>query len=85
MSRPLYFTGRKDIARSDVTIRLIEAPGEATRFRGQCSLEGYRLPTEADVVIEAYHMTKCKRSFGLTVTRRDLERLYRPTSRALLG
>jgi hypothetical protein len=55
MSKPLFFTGRKEIARPDVVIRLFERRGELSRFEAQINLSGYTLPPDAFVVVEAYH------------------------------
>ena len=61
MSKPLFFTGRKEISRSDVTIRLFERPGQVTRFQANIDLSKYVLPAEAIVVVEAYHTTYFER------------------------
>lgn len=55
MSKPLFFTGRKEIARLDVMIRLFERRGEESRFEARIDLSGYALPSDALVVVEAYH------------------------------
>jgi hypothetical protein len=55
MSKPLFFTGRKEISRGHVTVKLIERQGEATRFKASVGLTRYRLPNDAQVMIEAYH------------------------------
>jgi hypothetical protein len=55
VSKPLFFTGRREISRSDVYIRLFERRAEPSRFRAQINLAGYSLPAAAQVVVEAYH------------------------------
>jgi hypothetical protein len=55
MSKPLFFTGRKNITREDVAIRFLEQSGEVSRFEPQIDLSSYDLPTEAAVIVEAYH------------------------------
>lgn len=65
MIRRLNFTGRRRIARSDVTVTLDEA--EADRFRVTVSLrlEKYELPPSARVFVEAYRQTTWQRfDFG---------------------
>lgn len=61
MSKPLFFTGRKEISRSDVTIRLFEQRGKPSHFEARIDFSRYRLPPEADVVVEAYHNTYYER------------------------
>src|SRR5687768_13812161 len=55
MSKPLFFTGRKEISREHVVIRLLEKHGKPSSFQAQIDLSTYPLPADADVVVEAYH------------------------------
>lgn len=55
MSRPLFFTGRREISRAHVFIGLTESRGKPSRFRAQIELSAYNLPADARVVVEAYH------------------------------
>ncbi len=55
MSKPLFFTRRKNIARSDVTIYLIEGASQTSRFTASLNLSSYKLPGDGKVTIEAYH------------------------------
>lgn len=55
MTRPLFFTGRKEIARSDVAIRLFENRGQLSHFHAKIDLSRYDVPRNALVVVEAYH------------------------------
>jgi len=73
VSKPLYFTGRKEIARGDVGVRLIERSGEPTRFSATASLQRYGLPEAATVVVEAYHNAYFERFPVGTVGTIDLE------------
>jgi len=61
VSKPLFFTGRKEIARGDVTVRLVERHGEPTRFAATVNLRRYSLPDSASVIVEAYHNTYYER------------------------
>lgn len=74
MSRPLFFTGRKEISRGDVAIRLIEEPGKPTRFSATVNLRRYHLPDAASVVVEAYHNTYYERFPIGTVGTTDQDR-----------
>jgi hypothetical protein len=77
MSKPLFFTGRKEIANSDVQIRLRETGGDATRFRARIELSRYSLVGDAVVIVEAYHNTYLQRfqvgTVGALETDRDYE------------
>lgn len=55
MSKPLFFTGRKEIARENVSITLIERKGQASAFLPKLDLAQYHLPSESRVLVEAYH------------------------------
>lgn len=61
MSKPLFFTGRKEISRDDVAIRLLERPGQLSRFEARFDLAGYALPPDAFVIVEAYHSAYLER------------------------
>ena len=73
MTKPLFFTGRKDIARGDVAVRLVERRGEPTRFSATVSLGRYGLPDAATVVVEAYHNAYFERFPAGTVGAIDLD------------
>lgn len=61
MIRRLNFTGRRKLARKDVTIRLGPSGGVEARF----VLESYGLPPSARVFVEAYRQTAWQRlDFG---------------------
>jgi hypothetical protein len=61
MSKPIFFTPRKEIARSDVSIRLLERKGELSRFEANIDLSRYKLRADANLVIEAYNTAYFKR------------------------
>jgi hypothetical protein len=62
MSKPLFFTGRKEVARSDVRIRLLNISGRVTRFEARLDLTGYRFgEDDAQVFVESYHTTYLER------------------------
>lgn len=54
MIRRFNYTGRKLIDRADAQIVIEEAP---LRFRARLQLDGYRLPKDARVFVEAYRQT----------------------------
>lgn len=61
MIRRLNFTGRKKLARKDVTIRL----GASGTVEAQLALETYELPPSARLFVEAYRQTAWQRlDFG---------------------
>jgi hypothetical protein len=76
MSKPLFFTGRKEISNSDLYIRLHESDGVVPRFRAQIDLGRYALPGEAVVIIEAYHNTYFERFEAGTVDKLQPNRVY---------
>ena len=65
MSRPFFFTGRKQIRRSDAQIRLRRVTGHPLAFDAELRLRRYRLPSHASVVVEAYNQAYLQRfEFG---------------------
>jgi len=75
MSKPLFFTGRKEIARPDAAIRLFERQGNQSSFEAQIDLSRYTLPPDASVVVEAYHNAYLKRFPIGTVERLETGRI----------
>jgi len=73
VSKPLFFTGRKEIARGDVSVRLVERRGEPTRFSAAVNLGRYGLPDAATVVVEAYHNAYFERFPAGTIGAIDLD------------
>lgn len=73
MSKPLFFTGRKEIARGDVVVRLVERRGEPTRFAATVNLHRYGLPDSALLVVEAYHNAYYERFDAGTVAAINLD------------
>lgn len=73
MSKPLFFTGRMEIVRGDVAVRLVERRGELTHFTAQINLRRYRLPDLASVVVEAYHNAYFERFDAGTVALIELD------------
>lgn len=67
MSKPFFFTGRKEVSASDVSFQLIEKPGVRTRFVARFSLAGLRLPGTARIIVEAYHSSYLERFDAGTV------------------
>src|ERR1700722_5828797 len=62
MSQPIYFTHRKEIRRSDVSVRLFDCPDDALEFELILNMERYAdLPRSADVVVESYTSTHLER------------------------
>lgn len=62
MSKPLFFTGRKEISISDVAVRLVQQTGVLTRFEARLDFRSYDLAEpDADVILEAYHNTYLER------------------------
>lgn len=65
MIRRLNFTGRKSIARSRVTIRIVQLPAGDRGFTADYDLKGLRFPRDARVYIEAYNADSYMRfAFG---------------------
>ena len=75
MIRRLNYTGRKSIARSRVTIRIVPMPAGEPAFTADYDLKGLRFPREARVYIEAYNADSYMRfnfgSVGEPVVPRD--------------
>ena len=63
MSRPIFFTRRKDIRRSDVSITVFDRPDGTLEFDLNLTLKRYDLPEAANVVVESYTTTHLER-FG---------------------
>lgn len=61
MSRPIFFTRRKDIRRSDVSIRAFDRPDGTLEFDLKLTLKRYNLPDAAKVVVESYTTTHLER------------------------
>lgn len=75
MSKPLFFTGRKEISKMDVEIRLIESRGKTSQFETRIDLASYDLPGDAGVIVEAYHNTYLERfEIGTVGTLKDGQR-----------
>lgn len=55
MIRRMNYTGRRNIARSRVTIRLIPGAEGETSFAAEYDLSGFKLPPAARVYVEAYN------------------------------
>ena len=65
MIRRLNYTGRRNIARSAVTIRLLEQRDGERAFTAEYDLSGLRFPADARVYIEAYNTDSYMRfTFG---------------------
>lgn len=65
MIRRLNYTGRRNIARSAVTIRLLEERDGERAFTAEYDLSGMRFPGDARVYIEAYNADSYMRfAFG---------------------
>jgi hypothetical protein len=63
--RRLNYTGRRNIARSAVTIRLLEERDGERAFTAEYDLSGLRFPADARVYIEAYNSDSYMRfAFG---------------------
>ena len=54
MQRTINHTGRRKLARSEVSIKLIENPGEAPSFDADFSLNTKNLSPDAAIYVEAY-------------------------------
>ena len=63
MIRRLNYTGRRRIARSRVTVRLVAATRGVWSFDADFDLSGYDFPAESSVFVEAYNATSYMR-FG---------------------
>lgn len=55
MIRRLNYTGRRNIPRSRVTIRLVSAVDGDQSFSADFDLKGFRFPSDASVYVEAYN------------------------------
>ena len=65
MIRRMNYTGRKRIARSRVTVRLLPAAGGGWAFDADFDLADYEFPHESSVFVEAYNATSYMRfAFG---------------------
>jgi len=63
--RRMNYTGRKRIARSRVTVRLLPAAGGGWAFDADLDLAEYGFPKESSVFVEAYNATSYMRfAFG---------------------
>jgi len=63
--RRLNYTGRRNIPRSRVTVRLVPAADDVTSFNAQYDIDDFKFPAEASVYIEAYNSTSYMRfDFG---------------------
>ncbi|OGA43853.1 MAG: hypothetical protein A3G26_05425 [Betaproteobacteria bacterium RIFCSPLOWO2_12_FULL_65_110] len=72
MIRRLNYTGRKKIARSNVTVRLLPAGGGHYAFEIGFDLRGYGFPDDATVFVEVYNSASYMRfAFGTVAERRD--------------
>ena len=76
MSKPLFFTGRRQISRGAAIINLEERDGHPSRFRVQLDLSGHRLPANSTVVVEAYHNAYLERFPMGTVADSATERTH---------
>lgn len=86
MIRRLNYTGRKKIARSRITVRLLPALGNRYTFEIDFDLSGYGFPDDASVFVEAYNSASYMRfTFGTVAQRKDPEdfRLLDVTPRPL--
>jgi hypothetical protein len=85
--RRLNYTGRKSIARSRVTIRIVPFSGGDPAFTADYNLKGLRFPRDARVYIEAYNADSYMRfafgTVGESVVPRDT-RLTEITARPLV-
>jgi hypothetical protein len=64
-TRRLNYTGRQRITRGDVRITACERAGQPPTFDAAIRMEGYRLPADALVCVEAYRQTRWMRfDFG---------------------
>jgi hypothetical protein len=72
MIRRLNYTGRKKIARSKVTVRLLPAGNGHYAFSADFDIGEYSFPAEASVFIEAYNSISYMRfPYGLVVQRKE--------------
>jgi hypothetical protein len=74
MIRRLNYTGRKKIARSRISVRLLPALVGRYAFEIDFDLSGYGFPDNASVFVEVYNSTSYMRfSFGTVAQREDPE------------
>jgi hypothetical protein len=57
----MNYTGRKRIARSRITVRLLQAAGGGWAFHADFDLTDYAFPSDASVFVEAYNATSYMR------------------------
>lgn len=72
MIRRLNYTGRKKIARSKVTVRLLPVGNGRYAFGAEFDIAEYNFPADASVFVEAYNSVSYMRfPFGLVAERKE--------------
>jgi len=74
MSKPIYFTGRREIARRHVWVRFWDQLEGSPKFDIRLDLSEYRLPADAGIAVEAYHNAYYRRFACGTIAVPDLSR-----------